>query len=159
MNKSVVAGIVSVVVGVALAYGAGELVVAHAQQPGGPGCPPGLGDKDRCIEVTVTMTGGQPTIQAIPDQTMSAPGAIWWHVKNSPGYSFPNDGIDFANPGAKAAAPANTFTQCGPQPPGNQRFKCVNNHPVADPTHPYGYKVTLSGSPAVAPLDPFVVNN
>jgi len=158
MNKNVVFGILGILLGAAGAYALLDIIRPFPPAPPTPNCPGGLGASDRCIEVAVITVGGQPQIAPIADVTMSAQGAIWWVIKTS-GYTFPANGIDFANPGTKLAAPAGTFSGCTPMPPNDQRYKCVNSHPQASPTTPYGYKVTLSVSPAVTPLDPFIVNN
>jgi hypothetical protein len=120
---------------------------------------------DHCIDVMVIMVGGQPQIALIADEQMKARGEIFWTIKNSPGYSWPANGIDFANPGGtpatKPVAPAGEFTNCGPMP-GNTTFKCHNGHGTIGS---FGYKVTLATltttppTPPVPSLDPWIINN
>ena len=128
------------------------------------GCPSGAGADDRCIDVFVISVGGQPQIQPIADEAMQRQGAIWWTIR-TPGYTFPLNGIDFANPGTPPpGSPPKTLaggeiTGCTQMPPANTRYKCINHHRTNSPATGYGYKVTVSGTPAVPSLDPFIINN
>jgi hypothetical protein len=167
MNKSVLAGIAGVVIGIAVAY----LLLDKIRPPAPPPPPPppvaavscpGAGANDRCVEVAVVMVGGQPQIASIPDVAMPSQGVIFW-VSSTTGWTFPADGIDFANPGTpppgsppKTVAPAGEFFNCGQMPPGNSRYKCNNKH---GSNGTYAYKVTVVNGGTTLTLDPFVVNN
>ena len=147
---------VSLIVGIVIG-----LVLRPILFPPSPLPPPVAGlcanPSDRCIEVLVVTVAGQPQIAPVGTVSLPGQGAIFWTI-GTPGYTFPANGIDFANPGGnpstKPVAPSGEFS-CGPMP-GNAVFKCIDRHGSMGT---FGYKVTLSGSPAVQPLDPWIINN
>jgi hypothetical protein len=166
MNRNVVFGIAGIVLGAIGAYVALQLRPAPPPPPPSPAplvraCPLGFPAADRCAYVDVVTVDGALKIAEIPDIQMSAQGTIWWFITTA-GYTFPANGIDFANPGPapKVPAPSSVIdpNDCKPMPPNDSRFKCVNKHPTGGGVK-YAYKVTLTGTPPVNPSDPFVVNN
>lgn len=72
---------------------------------------------------------------------------ITWRLPRDGAYTFPKDGIAIQNAGDE-------FANCHPQANG-YAFSCVNVHAKAG-TYKYAIKVT--GTPAVPPLDPTIVN-
>lgn len=75
---------------------------------------------------------------------------VVWEITNASGQSYQfdrNKGIEF-----KTNAGKQVFN-CHVEASGN-RYKCNNRRDAGQ----YEYGVTLSGAPAVSPLDPWVVN-
>ena len=72
---------------------------------------------------------------------------VTWHVPSKFNYTFGANGIVIEGRG-------NEFTDCVPATDGKS-FSCLNRH-----TKPgqYKYTITLEGKPAIAPLDPILVN-
>jgi hypothetical protein len=70
---------------------------------------------------------------------------ITWQMMSS-GYTFPSNGIVFAN--------AETEFDCHVEANG-RRFTCRDRHTKAGK---YKYTVNITGSPSVAPLDPWIFN-
>jgi hypothetical protein len=73
---------------------------------------------------------------------------ITWHAPVGTNYTFGKDGIVIDNAGDE-------ITDCRAAKDGKS-FSCLNKH-----TKPgkYKYTVTLEGKPAIAPLDPILVND
>ena len=73
---------------------------------------------------------------------------ITWHAPVGTNYTFGKDGIVIDNAGDE-------ITDCRAAKDGKS-FSCLNKH-----TKPgkYKYTVTLEGKPAIAPLDPVLVND
>ena len=73
---------------------------------------------------------------------------VTWHVSPDSKYTFGKDGI-------VVAEAREELVDCRAAPDG-MSFSCLNRH-----TKPgkYKYTVTLNGTPAVAPLDPIMVND
>lgn len=71
-----------------------------------------------------------------------------WQLARDSGYTFPKDGVVIKDAGDE-------IVECHPEQ-GGLSFSCLNKH-----TKPgkYKYTVKLEGSPAVAPLDPVLVND
>ena len=87
----------------------------------------------------------------VDHDTVEAKGFdVVWEIANASGQSYQfdrNKGIEF-----KTSAGKHVFN-CHVEAGGN-RYKCINHK---DPGQ-YEYGVTLAGTPAVPPLDPWVVN-
>jgi len=66
----------------------------------------------------------------------------------SAGYTFPSNGIVFASGGSQ-------FFDCHVEANG-RRFTCRDRNTEAGR---FKYTVNVTGSPAVPPLDPWIVNN
>jgi hypothetical protein len=148
--KSGIFGAVAAIVGAALIFVIYDAVVLTA------GC---QFYQPNCIEVKVISEGGNPVIQRIPDHKVSKAAVITWKVVTG-GYTFADGGINFypttPKPG-HIATPTGEFHHCGVTGNG-AKFQCEDAHQHLEPTG-FGYTVTLQGSPTVAPLDPFVINN
>jgi len=73
---------------------------------------------------------------------------VTWHAPAGSAYTFGKDGVVIDNA-------ADEFVDCRPAKDGKS-FSCLNKH-----TKPgkYKYTVTLQGKPAIAPLDPVLVND
>ena len=73
---------------------------------------------------------------------------VTWKLPADSKYKFPKDGVVIKDAGEE-------ITDCRPAQDGLS-FSCLNRH-----TKPgkYKYTVRLEGSPAIAPLDPVVVND
>jgi hypothetical protein len=109
------------------------------------------GPMDHCIHIIVV--GGVIKVDN-PKLYKHGPGhRVRWIIDNAPGqaYKFPSppppDGIAFGSTGSSV-------------------FRCTRiddiNFRCVDPDGPVGeykYTISLSGSPAVTPLDPWVVND
>jgi hypothetical protein len=101
---------------------------------------------NRCI--TVSVSSGQ--INAGDLLISSANHIIWWELVTT-GYSFPADGITIASP------LPNEFT-CRVALQGRIYF-CINrNTTTGTGLKKYKYSVKVTGSPAVPPLDPWILN-
>ena len=112
-------------------------------------CP---GGERHCIPVYVITVGGKPKIADIPDHEVRDQGAaIFWKI-GTPGYTFPVNGIAFDKPSNPPSTP--TEFNCNVQ--GNDTFKCIDKK---NNLGTFGYTVKLQGSPAVPPLDPYIINN
>ena len=81
------------------------------------------------------------------------------------GYRFPEGGIAKEVKAAKPPAScvligdfAYAFHNCGPKQQGKE-FHCNRVNRVFEPGACYKYTVTLTGSPAIQPLDPWIQNN
>jgi hypothetical protein len=148
MNKSIVVALGSAIVGALTAFGFFRFIVRPAAGPPGP-CP---GGDRHCIEVSVITVNGQSQIAPIPDHDVHDPGAtISWMIA-TPGYTFPNNGIAFD----KTGNPPSTSTEfINLHRVGNGTFRCTDRKNALGT---FGYTVRLDGFPAVAPLDPFIVN-
>ena len=151
MNNTIAVAIGGVVVGALLVIGYNTYV---APQTG-----PCTGGQAHCKIVRVITVNGQTQIQPISDETVNAAGVIFWEIETA-GYSFPAKGIDFypattTKPPANAA-PVGEFHNCGPSPANNRVYTCNDKHSAMGT---FGYTVTLTGSAAVPPLDPYVVNH
>jgi len=160
MNKSIGVAIAAAVIG-----GAFALILKPVLFPPPP--PPLLtgpctSGNPHCKIVRVIMVAGKPQIQPIADESVNAPAVIFWEIETA-GYTFPANGINFypasttKDPGT--AAPAGEFFNCGPLGTSTTVYKCNNKHTPGGPPGPFGYTVTLSGSPAVPSLDPYILNN
>jgi hypothetical protein len=156
MNKSLGVTIAAAIVGAALA-----LILKHVLFPTPPLTGPCSSGQDHCKVVRVITVAGQPQIQAISDERFTAAGVMFWEIETA-GYTFPAKGIDFypatTTKLPATAAPAGEFFNCNPMP-GNTVYKCNDKYTPGGPPGPFGYTVTLDGSPAVAPLDPYILNN
>jgi hypothetical protein len=101
------------------------------------------------VQVAVACSSGVCTA-SIDNDTVQVPHGnspnIIWQLQ-SPGYTFPSNGIVIANAGTE-------FDNCQIEANG-RRFKCHDKHTRAGR---YKYTVNITGSPAVPPLDPFVDN-
>jgi hypothetical protein len=101
------------------------------------------------VKVAVSCSLGLFCSAFVDSETLEVPRGnspnITWQMM-SPGYTFPSNGIVFANAG-------NEF-DCHVEANG-RRFSCHDRH-----TKPgkYKYTVNISGSPSVPPLDPWVDN-
>jgi hypothetical protein len=150
MNKTVV-----IVVGAAIAVVVAILIYnAKGPASGLPGGTPGpcAGSNPHCIVVTVS--GG--AIVPIPDQDVNEVHDhsvnIDWVIA-TPGYTFPANGITFTGKPGMPLPDPNEFS-CSLF--NTTTFSCKDrNHTQGK----FGYTVTLSGSPAVPPLDPYVINH
>jgi len=149
----------TVIVAVMAAIVVASIVIIYdavvRNEPASAGC---QASQPNCIDVKVIPVGGTPVIQPIPVLKVSAAAVITWKIVTD-GYTFAGGGIDFytITKQGHVATPAGEFHHC--QVIANGRaFQCEDAHQHSEPTG-YGYTVTLQGSPAVAPLDPFVVNN
>jgi hypothetical protein len=101
---------------------------------------------NRCI--TVSVANGQ--IIAGDLLISSANHIIWWQMATA-GYRFPDDGITIAS------TLPNEFT-CRVALQGLIYF-CVNrNTTTGTGIKKYKYSVKVTGSPAVPPLDPWILN-
>jgi hypothetical protein len=105
-----------------------------------------------CIPVYVINVNGKRQIQSIPDFERHGQGAIFWQIQTA-GFTFPSDGIKFDK---TPLPPEGEFTECAVMPGfDGKKFKCN----AKGTRGTYGYTVKVTGSVAVPPLDPFVVNN
>ena len=99
-------------------------------------------------KVTVQVAHSKITVD---HDTVEARGFdVVWEIANASGQSYQfdrNEGIEF-----KTNAGRQVF-RCHVEANGN-RYKCMNHK---DPGQ-YEYRVALVGTPAVPPLDPWVVN-
>jgi hypothetical protein len=147
MNKTVVIAVgaaITVVVAVLIYTVQGPSFA----QPGPPG--PCAGGNPHCIVVTVTgqAINGIPNHQVHENHSVD----IDWVIETQ-GYTFPANGIAFVDkPGVPLPDP-NEFS-CSLF--NSTTFRCKDKRHTPGT---YGYTVTLSGSPAVQPLDPQVINN
>ncbi|NJR72461.1 MAG: hypothetical protein HC782_05610 [Gammaproteobacteria bacterium] len=73
---------------------------------------------------------------------------VTWYAPAGSAYRFDKDGIVIDNA-------ADEFVDCRPAKDGKS-FSCLNKHSKPGK---YKYTVTLQGKPAVAPLDPILVND
>jgi len=118
-------------------------------------CPAGV----ICVDVNVIQVGDQSVIQPIGNIVVNGKKDIIWNVQTS-GYTFPAlaaptgpaTGIDFTNTGTKPPAPPGEVT-CHQNSP--TQIRCHDDHGHLGM---WGYTVTLSGTPSVMALDPFIVN-
>ena len=101
------------------------------------------------VQVAVSCSLGFFCITSVDNETVqvsrgNSPNITWQII--SPGYTFPSNGIVIAGGGSEF--------DCHVEANG-RRFTCHNNH-----TQPgkYKYTVTVTGSPAVPPLDPWIFN-
>jgi hypothetical protein len=101
-----------------------------------------------CVQVTVS--GGTIAVDREKLRVRGPSHVIFWRINNAGGqnYSFPANGIDFDTDS------------------GKKQFSCVRQQPTVfrclDPNSERGefkYTVRLEGSPAVKPLDPWVIND
>jgi hypothetical protein len=147
MNKTVFAAVLSAIAGALIVFGYFTFV---APPPGPPRPCPG-GDR-HCLEVSVIVVDGRPQIAPIPDLEVRDQGAtISWMIA-TPGYTFPDAGIAFDKP-SNPPSTSTEFVNCHRQ--GNGTFRCTDRKNTLGK---FGYTVKLEGSPAVAPLDPFIIN-
>jgi hypothetical protein len=150
MRNNVLSAIGGLIVGALLVF---LYFTGLAPLTGGrPGPCPG---NPHCIAISVSAG----VIAQIPDHQVHDAGAvIYWYIATA-GYSFPDKGIDFYPTPPKPApnqAPPGEFKNCGPMPQDNTTYKCIDAYHTMGK---FGYTVTLNGSPAVTPLDPYVINN
>jgi hypothetical protein len=73
---------------------------------------------------------------------------ITWQLPSDSRYTFPKDGIVIKDAGDE-------FPDCHPEQ-NRLRFACMNKHSKPGK---YKYTIKVEGSPAVAPLDPTVLND
>jgi hypothetical protein len=76
----------------------------------------------------------------------NSPNITWQMI--SAGYTFPSNGIVFTSG-------ASQFSECHVEANG-RRFVCKDRNSESGK---FKYTVNISGSPAVPPLDPWVVND
>jgi hypothetical protein len=145
MRTNVFVAVVGLIIGglIVLLY---NMFVALPARPLSP-----CGGSPHCLDVSVISVGGQPQIVPIADEPVHDQGVmIFWKIA-TPGYSFPINGIAFNKPafptpsGELTCAPVNSTT-----------FRCKDSYHTMGK---FGYIVTLEGSPAAPPLDPFIINN
>ena len=146
MNKTMIVGI-----GAAIAGAVAVLVYMAAVAPPPPPPGPCPGSNPHCLVVSVITVGGVAQIPPIQDHYSQGPNvSITWEI-GTVGYTFAANGIEFNS-------------KADPLPPGefacslmsSTKFKCIDRGHTPGK---FAYKVTLAGSPAVPPLDPFVINN
>jgi hypothetical protein len=158
MNKSIGVAIVAAVIGGALALVLKPLLFPP-EKPHLTG--PCTSGQEHCKIVRVIMVAGKPQIQQISDESVNAPAVIFWEIETA-GYTFPANGINFypasTTKDPNTAAPAGEFFNCGLLGTSTTVYKCNNKHTAAG-TGPFGYTVTLSGTPPVPSLDPYIINN
>ncbi len=88
--------------------------------------------------------------------TVRERGPIFWEL-GSAGYTFPEKGINFVDPGKPNAAPEGEFTECAPMPGyngPNTKFRCT----FKGSRGKFPYKVSVDGPGVPKPLDPYIVN-
>ena len=151
MGKSVLIAISSAIVGALLLF---ILLPKPAPVPTVSG-PCKSGDK-HCIPVYVIMVGDEYQVQGIANVEVREGGPIFWELGNR-GYTFPEKGINFAEPGKPNAAPAGEFDRCAPMPGyngPNTKFRCT----FGGSKGKFPYKVSVDGPGTPKPLDPYIVN-
>jgi hypothetical protein len=106
-----------------------------------------------CIEVSVIKVGDSLKIQDIGNfELRKGETEITWRIA-TPGYTFPANAITFVDK-PDFPLPAQNEFKC--ESGGGKTYKCEGRH-VKPGT--YGYKISLDGTPAVPPLDPFIIND
>ena len=117
-----------------------------------PGGGARIAAKQHTIVVTVYDMGGTPTIEVDVDElkVRGTDHTIFWEIDNAAmqNYSFANDAA------IKFLDGKGQFDDCGKV--NDTKFKCKDKGTVKER---FKYTITLSGSPSVRPLDPFIVNN
>ena len=102
------------------------------------------------VQVAVVCSMGLFCKAAIDSDTVTVPRGnspkITWQLISA-GYTFPDNGIVFASGGSQ-------FFECHVEANG-RRFSCRDRN--TDPGK-FKYTVNITGSPSVAPLDPWIEN-
>jgi hypothetical protein len=103
------------------------------------------------VQVAVSCSLGLFCRASVDSETVqvsrgNSPNITWQMI--SAGYTFPSNGIVFASG-------ASQFSECHVEANG-RRFTCKDRNTEAGK---FKYTVNISGSPAVPPLDPWVVND
>jgi hypothetical protein len=151
MNKTVVIAVGAAIVGALAVIAYNALVTALP--PPGVRAGPCAGSNPHCIDVNVITVGGQAQIALIPDHKVNNNGVdIDWAIATQ-GYTFPANGITFVNKPGMPLPAANEFS-CSLF--NSTTFRCKDTHHTMGT---FGYTVTLSGSPAAPPLDPYILNH
>jgi hypothetical protein len=127
-------------------------LVGCASPPGGQEGADFVCNSAQQCRVSVEVTCAQGACRASVDhpRVRSRGNDIVWILVNKPGQSYAfatNDGIAF-----KTQAGQSVFS-CHAEANG-QRFACMNRKDAGE----YEYAVGIAGTPAVPPLDPWIVN-
>jgi len=133
-------------------------VTGCVSAPEGPGYePPTFEAKVRANNhwIVVTVEQGRIVVDVPRLHVAGANHVIFWNIDNDTGqgYTFPADGIRFTSQNA-----GDQIWSCDRVIP--TRFRCKGGKsPGGGAMLEFKYVVSVAGTPAVAPLDPFVVNN
>jgi hypothetical protein len=127
-------------------------LVGCASPPGGQEGADFVCNSAQQCRVTVEVACAQGACRASVDhpRVLSRGNDVVWILVNKPGQSYvfaTNDGIAF-----KTEAGRNVFN-CHREANG-ERFACLNRKTPGE----YEYAVRIAGTPAVPPLDPWIVN-
>lgn len=133
----------------ALALGGGMFARTAAAQT------PCSASKQHCILVTVEKeaSGDLKLYVDAPELRVKGAGhVIFWRLENAAeqNYKFASNGIAFKTQDGK-----DQFTNCGPVGSNGATFKCTDKNTIQDK---FEYAITVSGSPAVPVLDPWIIN-
>ena len=148
-NPVLIAG--ALVVALIAGYGISLLMVRPLTGP----C---NGPNEHCIHVKISDNVIKvDALSLAVDRPNVPPHKIYWLIDSAstPGYAFAAGAISSFTPVPPTTSlPANEFSNCGPSPQGDT-FSCkdANSQPGT-----YKYTVTVTGSPAVPALDPWIVN-
>lgn len=127
-----------------------------------------LVDLSRVKTIAVKVEMGAIKVAEDPAPASMRQNVIKWALDQATidaGYRFPKGGIAKE---VKATKPpsscllvgdfAYAFHNCGPEQQGKE-FHCHRVNSVFEADACYKYTVTLTGSPAIKPLDPWIQNN